>query len=114
MTGVPDELWSATKPQLAADMLRAAGQDISASFFRSDEVHGGRELRTACRELGLGRVVAVCSNHQVSTPATKLSVAKASTLLLKRTWHRRPTGARQRGVRDYDWAMIEVTADDTP
>ncbi|GHF15494.1 hypothetical protein GCM10014715_83460 [Streptomyces spiralis] len=24
------------------------------------------------------------------------------------------TGAGQKSVRDYDWAMIEVTADDTP
>ncbi|WP_371666508.1 hypothetical protein OG985_47375 [Streptomyces sp. NBC_00289] len=54
------------------------------------------------------------SNHQVTTPATKLSVAQAVTLLPKRAWQRMRTGAGQKGVRDYDWAMIEVTADDTP
>ncbi|MCY0924581.1 transposase, partial [Streptomyces sp. H27-G5] len=47
LTGVPDELCFATKPQLAAHMLRGAGpQGISASFFLGDEVYGGRELRT--------------------------------------------------------------------
>ncbi|WP_262505318.1 hypothetical protein [Streptomyces sp. TRM68367] len=34
-------------------------------------------MRTACRELGLGYVVGVRSNHQVATPAAKLSVARA-------------------------------------
>lgn len=45
----PDELCFATKPQLAADMLRAADrQGLSASFFLGEEVYGERELRTAC------------------------------------------------------------------
>jgi SRSO17 transposase len=115
LTGVPDELCFATKPHLAARMLRAAGQQgISASFFLGDEVYGGRELRTVCRELGLGYVVGVRSNHQVTTPAAKLSVAQAAARLPKRSWQRMWTGAGQKGVRDYHWAMIEVTADDTP
>jgi SRSO17 transposase len=115
LTGVPDELCFATKPHLAAHMIRAAGQrGISASFFLGDEVYGGRELRTACRELGLGYVVGVRSNHQVTTGPVKLSVAKAAARLPNRAWQRLRTGAGQKGVRDYDWAMIEVTADDAP
>jgi len=115
LTGVPDELCFATKPQLAADMLHTVQrQGITASFFLGDEVYGGRELRTACRELGLGYVVGVRSSHQVTTPAARLSVAKAAALLPKRAWQRMRTGAGQKGVRDYDWAMIEVLADDTP
>jgi DDE superfamily endonuclease len=115
LAGVPDELCFATKPHLTVDMLRTAVQQgISASFFLGDEVYGGRELRTACHELDLGYVLGVRSNHQVTTPATKLSVAKAAARLPKRAWQRMWTGAGQKGVRDYDWAMIEVTADDTP
>jgi SRSO17 transposase len=115
LTGVPEELSFASKPQLAAHMLRAAGlRGISASFFLGDEVYGGRELRTTCRELGMGYVVAVRSNHQVTTPAAKLTAAKAAARLPKRAWQRMRTGAGQKGVRDYDWAMIEVTTDDTP
>ncbi|MFF7191971.1 IS701 family transposase, partial [Streptomyces sp. NPDC008222] len=115
LTGVPDELCFASKPQLAAHMLRAADrQGISASFFLGDEVYGGRELRTACRELGLGYVVGVRSNHQVTTPAAKLGVTRAAARLPKRAWQRMRTGTGQKGIRDYDWAMIEVTADDTP
>ncbi|MGX1914807.1 IS701 family transposase [Streptomyces phaeochromogenes] len=115
LTGVPDELCFASKPQLAAHMLRAASQQgISASFSLGDGVYGGRELRTDCREMGLGYVVGVRSNHQVTTPAAKLSVTQAAARLPKRAWQRMRTGAGQKGVRDYDWAMIEVTADDTP
>ncbi|MFD8525271.1 hypothetical protein ACFV2D_35495 [Streptomyces capillispiralis] len=48
-------------------MLRTAGlQGISASFFLGDEVYGGRELRTTCRELGLGYVVAVRSSNRLA------------------------------------------------
>ena len=115
LTGIPDELCFATKPRLAADLLRDVGQQgVFASFFLGDEVYGGRELRTACRGLGLGYVVGVRSNHQVTTPAAKLSVTKAAVRLPKRAWQRMRTGAGQKGVRDYDWAMTEVTADDTP
>ncbi|WP_338677924.1 IS701 family transposase [Streptomyces sp. SCSIO 30461] len=116
LAGVPDELCFATKPQLAADLLRAAvlRQGISASFFLGDEVYGGRELRASCRELGLGYVVGVRSNHQITTGPARLSVAKAVARLPKRAWQRMRTGTGQKGVRDYDWAMIEVTPDDTP
>lgn len=116
LTGVPDELCFATKPRLAVDMLRnAIGQGgVPASFLLGDEVYGGRELRTACRELGLGYVVGVRSNHQVTTPAGKLRVTKIAARLPKRAWHRMRTGQGQKGVRDYDWAMIELTADDVP
>ncbi|MET9325144.1 IS701 family transposase [Streptomyces sp. NPDC003038] len=116
LAGVPDELCFTTKPQLAADMLRSAiGQDgIPASFFLGDEVYGGRGLRTPCRELGLGYVVALRSSHQVTTPAVKLNVSKVAARLPKRAWQRMRTGTGHKGVRDYDWAMIEVTADGTP
>ena len=65
---MPDELCFATKPQLAVDMLRdAMGHGgVPASFLLGDEVYGGRQLRTACRKLGLGYVVGVRSNHQAS------------------------------------------------
>ncbi|WP_338900285.1 transposase [Streptomyces sp. TG1A-60] len=44
LTGVPDELCFASKPQLAAHVLHAARQrGMSASFLRGDEVYGGRE-----------------------------------------------------------------------
>lgn len=115
LTGVPDELCFAAKPRLAADIFHADGQQgIAASFFLGDEVYGGRELRIVCRALGLGYVVGVRSNYQVTTPATKLSVTKAAARLPKRAWQRMRTGAGHKGVRDYGWAMIEVTTDDTP
>lgn len=92
----------------------AAQQGVSASLFLGDEVYSGRQLRTVCRELGLGYVFGVRSNHQVTTPAGKLSVTKVAARLPKRAGQRMRTGAGQKGVRDYDRAMIEVTADDTP
>jgi hypothetical protein len=38
----------------------------------------------------------------------------ALTLLPGRVWQRMRTGTGSKGARDYGWAMLEVTADDTP
>ncbi|MFF4305359.1 transposase [Streptomyces sp. NPDC001601] len=53
LTHVPDERESATKPQLAADMLECArALGIRVRWIAGDEVYGGRELRLAARRLG--------------------------------------------------------------
>ena len=38
----------------------------------------------------------------------------ALRLIPKRAWQRMRTGTGSTGARDYDWAMLEVLADDTP
>jgi len=53
LTGVPDELTFATKPQLAARMLEGAREvGMPARWVAADEVYGGRDLRIRIRELG--------------------------------------------------------------
>ncbi|MFD9442314.1 IS701 family transposase [Streptomyces sp. NPDC060006] len=60
LTGVPDEVFFATKPQLAAVMLeRAHIQGFPARWVAADEVYGGRDLRMRIRELGYDYAVAV-------------------------------------------------------
>jgi SRSO17 transposase len=115
LTGVPDEVVFATKPALAAAMLiRAHAAGFRASFFTADEVYGSRALRRTCRSLGIGYAVAVRSNHQVSTPSGAMTCTQALRLLPARAWQRMRTGTGSKGARDYDWAMLQVTADDTP
>ena len=43
-----------------------------------------------------------------------VTAAAAAAMIPARAWQRMPTGSGTKGVRDYDWAMIEVTSDDTP
>jgi SRSO17 transposase len=116
LAGIPDEVMFATKPQLAGDLLeRAHERGISAAFVTGDEVYGGRELRQAIRSRSVGYVLAVRSNTTV-TPGSGQAVtaARAVQLIPDRGWQRLRTGSGTKGVRHYDWAMLQITADDTP
>jgi SRSO17 transposase len=115
LTGVPDHLGFATKPQLAADLLtRARAAGLPARWVAGDEVYGGRDLRIRIRELGYDYAVAVPATHRVSTPIGRLSTTDVLAKLPRRAWQRIRTGHGTKGDRHYDWAMIEITGDDTP
>jgi SRSO17 transposase len=114
--GVCDEVAFATKPAQALAMLRRAhATGMRAGFFAGDEVYGSRELRAGCRDLGLGYAVAVRADHRVTLPSGRLlEAAEAPRLIPARAWQRMRTGTGSKGARDYDWAMMQVRADDVP
>ncbi len=116
LAGVPDEVMFATKPQLAGGLLQhARDQGIRAGYVAGDEVYGGLELRKSIRERGTGYVLAVRSNCTVALPSgRRLTVKNAASLAKPAIWQRMRTGSAAKGARDYHWAMIEVTPDDTP
>jgi SRSO17 transposase len=116
LAGVPEEVLFATKPQLAGALLdRAHALGIRAAFVAGDEVYGGRELRRGIRQRGMGYVMAVRANHTVTASSGRtLTAAAAAGLIPVRAWHRMRTGSGTKGTRHYDWAMLEVTSDDTP
>jgi SRSO17 transposase len=116
LAGIPDEVMFATKPQLADTLLDSAhARGIRAAFVAGDEVYGGRELRRGIRERGMGYVMAVRANHTLTAGAGRtLTAAEAVRLIPARAWHRMRTGSGTKGARHYDWAMLEVTSDDTP
>jgi SRSO17 transposase len=116
LAGIPDEVSFATKPQLAGELLeRACQRGIRAAFVTGDEVYGGRQLRSAIRGLGMGYVLAVRSNATLA-PCVGLTATAAGVVRLipDGAWQRLRTGSGTKGVRQYDWAMLEITADDTP
>jgi hypothetical protein len=43
-----------------------------------------------------------------------VTAAGAVKLIAARAWHRMRTGSATKGTRHYDWAVLEVTSDDTP
>jgi SRSO17 transposase len=116
LAGVPDEVMFATKPQLAGDLLqRAHDRGIRAGFTAGDEVYGGLDLRKSIRERGAGYVMAVRSNYMVTVaPGRRLTVKTAASLAKPGMWQRMRTGSATKGAKDYHWAMIEITPDDTP
>jgi SRSO17 transposase len=114
--GVPDDVMSATKPELAGRLLQHAhDQGIRAGFVAGDEVCGGRDLREGIRERGTGYVLAVRSSYAVTLPSgRRVTVKNAAKLVKPGMWQRMRTGSAPKGARDYHWAMIEITPDDTP
>jgi SRSO17 transposase len=116
LAGIGDEVAFATKPQLAGALLeRAHVRGIGAGFVAGDEVYGGADLRRRIRGLGMGYVLAVRANHTVTGGDGRSRTAtEALTLLGQGTWCRMRTGSGTKGIRHYDWAMLDIQADDTP
>jgi len=116
LAGVPEEVMFATKPELAEALLqRAHERGIRAAFVAGDEVYGGRQLRRGIRQRGMGYVTAVRANHTVTAGSGRtVTAAAAARMIPARAWHRMRTGSGTKGTRHYDWAMLEVTSDDTP
>ena len=116
LAGVPEEVMFASKPQLAGALLdRAQSLGIRAAFVAGDEVYGGRELRRSIRQRGMGYVLAVRANHVVAAGSGRtVTAAGAARMIPARAWQRMRTGSGTKGTRRYDWAMLQVTSDDTP
>jgi SRSO17 transposase len=116
LAGVPGDVMFATKPELAGELLQDAHDlGIRAGFVAGDEVYGGRGLRGGIRERGLGYVLAVRSNYPVAlSPGLATTVKTAAGLVKPGMWQRMRTGQAAKGARDYHWAMIGITPDDTP
>ena len=116
LAGVPEEVMFATKPQLADGLLdHAHAAGIRATFVAGDEVYGGRQLRRGIRQHEMGYVMAVRANHAVTLGSGRtMTAAAAARMIPARAWHRMRTGSGTKGTRHYDWAMLEVTSDDTP
>ena len=116
LAGVPEEVMFASKPQLADALLeRAQSLGIHAAFAAGDEVYGGRELRRSIRQRGMSYVMAVRANHTVTTASGRaVTAAAAARMIPAGAWQRMRTGSGTKGTRHYDWAMLEVTSDDTP
>jgi SRSO17 transposase len=116
LAGVPEEVMFASKPRLAGALLeRAQSLGIRAAFVAGDEVYGGRQLRRDIRQRGMGYVMAVRANHTLITGSGRtVTAAAAASMIPAQAWHRMRTGSGTKGTRHYDWAMLEVTSDDTP
>jgi SRSO17 transposase len=116
LAGIPEEVMFASKPRLADGLLdRAHARGIRAAFVAGDEVYGGRELRRGIRQRGMGYVMAVRANHTLTAGAGRtLTAAEGARMVPAHAWHRMRTGSGTKGSRHYDWAMLEVTSDDTP
>src|SRR6202166_5071306 len=63
----------------------------------------------------MGYVMALGPSHTVTAGSGRtVTAAAAAGMIPARAWHRMRTGSGTKGTRHYDWAMLQVTSDDTP
>jgi SRSO17 transposase len=116
LTGVPDEVTFATKPDLALALIRhAIDTGLRAGCVTTDEVYGSCTFRTACRRMGLAYVAAQPATRQVTTPDhRRRTCTDLARLVPARAWARMRTGSATKGAKDYHWALLTIEPDDTP
>jgi SRSO17 transposase len=108
--GVPAEVRFATKPALAMSMITdALDAQVPAQWVAGDEVYGADPtLRKALLERGIGYVLAIAKNHQITTGIGARRAIDLAVLLPKRCWQRVSAGPGAKGERWYDWAQVDT------
>lgn len=109
--GVPADVEFATKPALARRMLTdALDAGVSASWVAGDEVYGADPgLRGDLERRGMGYVLAVACNHQVTTElGTRRRADQVTAGLPPQRWRRLSAGRGAKGPRYYRWARIRI------
>lgn len=111
--GVPDEVEFATKPALARQMIaRALDAGVTAHWVTGDEVYGADPgLRGELEARRVGYVLAVGSDRRVVTGAGSMRADQVAKTLPRGAWQRHSAGAGAKGPRLYDWALVEIDAD---
>lgn len=116
VAGVPEEIMFATKLRQTAAMVENALElGVKARWFTGDEVYCGHELRRSLREFGLGYAVGVSHAYPVTDGAgRRWKTGQLINKVQPGQWMRMRTGHGTKGTREYDWAWLDVRADDTP
>jgi SRSO17 transposase len=113
--GVPDDIDFLTKPALATGMLtRALHAGVPARWVTGDEVYGNDPgLRAECEAQRIGYVLATGCDRRVLTPAGPMRADALVASLPRWAWQQLSAGSGAKGDRNYDWAWITLTPDDT-
>lgn len=112
----PTEVEFATKPALAAAMVeRAVDAGVPAAWVAGDEVYGADpQLRATVRDHGLGYVMQIACNRQVTLPSgNKVRVDQLPKLVPAKAWQRYSAGAGTKGPRWYSWAWVQLAPEPT-
>jgi SRSO17 transposase len=109
--GVPEDITFATKPALAQELIsQALDAQVPARWATGDEVYGADpKLRKHLHGRGLGYVLAIAKNHQISTGIGTRRAIDLAVRLPPRCWQRLSAGRGAKGERWYDWALVETT-----
>lgn len=114
--GIPAEVGFATKPALARRMIvRALEAGVRFPWVAGDEVYGADPgLRGELEARGIGYVLAIACNREVTTPGLhRTRVDDLVTALPARAWRQLSAGDGAKGYRYYDWARIPIATTNT-
>ncbi|KPM57539.1 hypothetical protein ACG83_00005 [Frankia sp. R43] len=109
--GVPDEVEFATKPRQAMAMLeRAITAGVPFGWVTADEAYGQvKYLRVWLEEQKRAHVLATkCNDTLITSVGGQERADRLIAALPARAWCRISAGAGAHGLRDYDWARVEI------
>lgn len=102
---------AATKPELARRMLeRAVYAGVPFSYFLADEVYGqSRALRAWLEEHRIRYVLAIPKDEAPLLPDARTRQARELYALVpEEAFERRSCADSAKGLRDYDWATLQL------
>lgn len=110
---VPDDVGFATKPRIAARMIRRAlAADVPFAWVAADTVYGVGEVEQVLRRASKGYVLGVAGTHRFHSwgKATRLA-GTAEAIAASRPaadWQRLSAGAGTKGPRLHEWCYVEL------
>lgn len=101
---VPDSVAFATKPAIAAKMIKdTIAADMPFSWVAGDSIYGVGEIEMLLRRAGKGYVLGVAGSHRFWSWSTKLAVAGTATAIAHTLnpadWQRLSAGPGTKGER---------------
>lgn len=110
---VPKETGFATKPALAASLIkRALAAEVPFGWVAADSVYGVGAIETVLRRAGKGYVLGISSDHRVhSWDKVRIVAGNAGVVaqsLAPSEWVRLSAGEGTKGARLHDWAYLEL------
>ena len=110
---VPTEIGFATKPQLAAGMIkRAIKAGVPFNWVAADTVYGVGDIEIALRRAGKGYVLGTPATQPYSSWINKPRIAGTAQQIAQdlapAAWQRLSAGDGTKGPRLFDWAYLEL------
>ena len=110
---VPEGIGFATKPRIAAGMIRRAlAAKVPFAWVAADTVYGTGEIEQVLRRAGRGYVLGVTGTHQVRSwgkPAPVAGTAEAvAASRPAQDWQRLSAGPGTKGPRLHEWCYVEL------
>jgi SRSO17 transposase len=111
--GIPDDLEFATKPQLAAVIVKQLlAEGRCPPWVTGDEVYGrDARLRAFLEDQRTGYVLKIPCSFRVTLPTgQKIRADHATRLAPAKAWQTASAGHGSKGERDYNWAWLATAS----